>query len=102
MTKLYDDGAYKRVDEAGLWVPERTKPKAKEARVGSGGIIANCLPGDLVLVYNKSGSRRYRATIAWFYNDGSAAVRMGDSLKGEAIRTMPATARVEFRKLRPK
>ena len=73
----------------------------KDAEVGVDGVIANVLGGDEIEVMAKSGNW-YKATVAWDWPDGAAMVRMNDSLDPEAMRTMPATTPVRWRRIRPK
>lgn len=84
-----------------VWTTKRTKPKGKKAEVGKMGTIDQCLGGDEIWLYNKTRSRRYRVTIAWGCR-GGAIVRMNDGQRSEDLRFMPATAQVEWRKVRPK
>lgn len=101
MTRLGEDGGAMITEP--VFTGRRSKPAGKEAEVGGDGTIARCLGGDEIWLYNRAGTRRYSAVIAWTWKDGSAMVRLIDN-RGEwgPLREVPATALVEWRKVRPK
>jgi len=86
-----------------VWTTKRSKPKGKEAEVGTTGNLSQCLGGDEVILIAKSG-KRYKATVAWCYGDNQGAmVRMNDSLLSEDMKSISnPDARVEWRRVRPK
>lgn len=98
---LHDIGDGSTARNPTAWTTERKKPKGKEAKVGAYGTAAQLIPGDEVEIWNRDGSRVYHAFVAWIYTDGAAQIRIGDPVARE-LRSIPATARIRWLKVRPK